>query len=203
MAKRSPLARGLWVIALSLLLAACERPAKPSFSGSEITGAAFGQHLALFDHDKRAVTLETFKGKLVVLFFGYTHCPDVCPTTLADMDAALRSLPREAASKVQVLFVTVDPERDTPEVLKAYVPYFNPGFLGLYGTPAEVARVAKEFRVVYRRHVEPGASDYLIDHSAGSYVLDGQGRPRLYLPYGHPAEAIAADLLALLGAEAA
>lgn len=198
MSKPARLWRGLWALALSLLLVACERPAKPSFSGSDISGAEFGRHLALFDHNKRAVTLETFKGKLVVLFFGYTHCPDVCPTTLSDMDAALRSMPAAVASKVQVLFVTVDPERDTPEVLKTYVPYFNPGFLGLYGSPAEVARVAKAFRVVYRRHVEPGASDYLIDHSAGSYVLDGAGRLRLYLPYGHPAEAIAADLVTLL-----
>lgn len=194
----------LWLFALALSLSGCERAAdRPTFTGSDISGAAFGLQLALTDHNLRPVTLETFKGRLVVLFFGYTHCPDVCPTTLSDMDAALKSMPPEAADKVQVLFVTVDPERDTPEVLKAYVPYFNSGFLGLYGSPAEVARAAKDFRIVYRRHVEPGASGYLVDHSAGSYVLDGHGRLRLYLPYGHPVADIAADLLTLLKADPA
>lgn len=196
--------RLLGCLVLALALLGCQRTVnEPSFTGTDITGADFGRQLALTDHHLRPVTLKTFQGRLVVLFFGYTHCPDVCPTTLSDMDAALKSMPPEAAAKVQVLFVTVDPERDTPEVLKAYVPYFNPTFLGLFGSESEVARVAKEFRIVYRRHVEPGASGYLVDHSAGSYVLDGQGRLRLYLPYGHPAADIAADLLALLEAGAA
>lgn len=196
-------ARWLWLIALALSVAGCEQAAKPTYGGSDISGADFGLSLALTDHNGRAVTLETFADKLVVLFFGYTHCPDVCPTTLSDMAEALKLMPPEAAAKVQVLFVTVDPERDTAEILKAYVPYFHPDFLGLRGSPAEVALAAKNFRVVYRRHVEPGASDYLVDHSAGSYVLDGKGRPRLYLPYAHPAEAIAQDLLTLLKAELA
>lgn len=197
------LTRWLCLTALVLSVAGCEQPAKPSFRGSDISGADFGRSLALTDHNGRAVTLETFTGKLVVLFFGYTHCPDVCPTTLSDMAEALKLMSLEAAAKVQVLFVTVDPERDTAEVLRAYVPYFHPDFLGLRGSPAEVALAAKNFRVVYRRHVEPGAIDYLVDHSAGSYVLDGKGRPRLYLPYAHPAEAIAQDLLTLLKAETA
>jgi len=198
------LLRQFWLYALALSLLGCEQgTSEPSFTGSDISGAGFGLRLALTDHNLRPVTLETFRGKLVVLFFGYTHCPDVCPTTLSDMDAALKLMPPEAASRVQVLFVTVDPERDTPEVLKAYVPYFNPGFLGLFGSPAEVAQAAKEFRIVYRRHVEPGASGYLVDHSAGSYVLDGHGRVRLYLPYGHTAADIAADLLTLLKADPA
>jgi protein SCO1/2 len=197
------LTRWLCLTALVLGLVGCDQPAKPSYRGSDITGADFGLSLALTDHNGRAVTLETFAGKLVVLFFGYTHCPDVCPTTLSDMAEALKLMPREAVAKVQVLFVTVDPERDTAEVLKAYVPYFQPDFLGLRGSPAQVALAAKNFRVVYRRHVASGASDYLVDHSAGSYVLDGKGRPRLYLPYAHPAQAIAEDLSTLLKADAA
>jgi protein SCO1/2 len=188
----------LALILLGLLGCGNEGPAQ--FKGTDITGANFGHRLELTDHNGRRVSLETFRGKLVVLFFGYTHCPDVCPTTLSDMAQALKLMGPEAAGKVQILFVSVDPERDTPETLKAYVPYFHPSFLGLYGTPEEVAQAAKEFKVVYRKHVEPGATGYLVDHSAGSYVLDGQGRLRLYLPFAHPAQAIFQDLNTLMGA---
>ena len=193
--------RYLWLLALALAAAGCDRAAKPVFHGSDITGANFGLSLALTDHNGRAVTLDTFKGKLVVLFFGYTHCPDVCPTTLSDLAEAFKQMPKGTSAKVQVLFVTVDPERDTPDVLRAYVPYFDPSFLGLYGSQEQVALAAKEFRVVYRRQVEPGAEGYLVDHSAGSYVLDGHGRMRLYLPYGHSPHDIASDLATLLQAD--
>jgi len=194
-----------WLLAVTLMLSlvGCDQPTRPAFRGSDISGSNFGLSLTLTDHNGRAVTLDTFKGKLVVLFFGYTHCPDVCPTTLSDMAAAFKLMPEGAPDKVQVLFVTVDPERDTAEVLKAYVPYFHPTFLGLRGSPEQVAQAAKEFRIVYRRHVEPGADGYLVDHSAGSYVLDSQGRLRLYLPFGHTPQDIANDLLALLKAGAA
>jgi len=188
--------RLFWLFLLALGLAGCGAPA-PEFKGSDITGADFGKHLALTDHNGRPVTLETFRGKLVVLFFGYTHCPDVCPTTLSDMAQALKLVPPAVAGKVQVLFVSVDPERDTPETLKAYVPYFHPAFLGLYGTPKEVAKAATEFKVAFRKHVEPGATGYLVDHSAGSYVLDEKGRLRLYLPFAHPPADIAHDLSTL------
>jgi protein SCO1/2 len=187
----------LMALALGLSVVACDRPAKPAYRGSDITGSTFGLRLALRDHNGRVVTLDTFKGKLVVLFFGYTHCPDVCPTTLSDLAAAFKLMPREVVDKVQVLFATVDPERDTPEVLRSYVPYFHPSFLGLYGSPAEVAQAARDFRVIYRRHVEPGVEGYLVDHSAGSYVLDSHGRLRLYLPFGHTPQDIANDLMAL------
>jgi protein SCO1/2 len=193
--------RWLLVFALLLGLAGCDQPKPPTYRGSDITGADFGLHLALNDHNGRAVTLNTFRGKLVVLFFGYTHCPDVCPTTLTDLAEAFKLMPKGASDKVQVLFVTVDPERDSPEVLKSYVPYFHPSFLGLHGTPEQVAQVAKDFRIVYSKHVEPGASEYLVDHSAGSYVLDGHGRMRLYLPFGHSPQDIAKDLSALLKAD--
>lgn len=198
MVKHLRLLRCLLLLTLALGVAGCHQPAKPAFRGSDISGSNFGQRLALTDHNGRAVTLDTFRGKLVVLFFGYTHCPDVCPTTLSDMAEAFKLMPKGAPDKVQVLFVTVDPERDTPEVLKAYAPYFHPSFLGLYGTPAQVAQAAKDFRIVYRRHVEPGVDGYVVDHSAGSYVLDSHGRLRLYLPFGQTPPDIANDLSVLL-----
>lgn len=191
------MARRFLAFILLVWMAGCGGGPPPDYKGTDITGATFGRHLALIDHNGRAVTLETFRGKLVVLFFGYTHCPDVCPTTLSDLAQAMKLLGPTVAAKVQVLFVTVDPERDTPETLKAYVPYFNPSFLGLYGTPAQIEEAAREFKVVFRKHVEPGATGYLVDHSAGSYVLDTSGRIRLYLPFAHPAKDIAHDLSTL------
>lgn len=195
------MARGFWAIILALWVAGCGSGPAPEYKGSDITGADFGKRLALTDHNGRAVTLESFRGKLVVLFFGYTHCPDVCPTTLLDMAQALKLMEPSVAARVQVLFVSVDPERDTPDTLKAYVPYFHPSFLGLYGSPEQVAEAAREFKVVYRKHVEPGATGYLVDHSAGSYVLDASGRLRLYLPFAHPPADIAHDLSLLARAD--
>jgi len=197
-----------WISCLVLGLAACGSGTPLDVKGTDITQAAEfksvpgggERRLALHDHHGRSVTLASFNGKLIVLFFGYAHCPDVCPTTLSDMAQALTLLRPEDAGKIQVLFATVDPERDTPETLKSYVPYFHPDFLGLYGTPEEVAQAAREFRVVYRKHVEPGATSYLVDHSAGSYVLDANGRLRLYLPFAMPPADIAHDLSTLLRA---
>lgn len=191
------MARRFWVFILSLWIFGCGGDPAPEYKGSDITGADFGKRLALTDHNGRPVTLESFRGKLVVLFFGYTHCPDVCPTTLLDMAQALKLMEPSVAARVQMLFVTVDPERDTPDILKAYAPYFHPSFLGLHGTPAQVETTAREFKVVYRKHVEPGATGYLVDHTAGSYVLDAAGRLRLYLPYAHSPVDIAHDLNAL------
>ncbi|OYY93326.1 MAG: hypothetical protein B7Y41_11115 [Hydrogenophilales bacterium 28-61-23] len=187
---------------LSFLLTGCGAEAPLDVKGTDITQSADftagKRQLALTDHNGRPVTLDSFKGKVVVLFFGYTHCPDVCPTTLSDMATAMKLLPPAEAARVQVLFASVDPERDTPETLKAYVPYFHPGFLGLYGTPAQVAQAAREFKIVYRKHVEPGATGYLVDHSAGSYVLDWKGDLRLYLPFALPPADIAHDLSVLI-----
>jgi protein SCO1 len=198
----------LGLLGFVLLTVGCGNDAKLDLKGTDISSAAgFAsdsasnqRQLALIDHNGHPVTLASFRGKLVVLFFGYTHCPDVCPTTLSDMAQALKLMPPEAASQVQVLFVTVDPERDTPEILREYVPYFHPDFLGLYGSNEQVALAAKEFKIVYRKHLEPGASDYLIDHSAGTYVLDTRGRLRLYLQFGMPPADIAHDLSTLLKA---
>jgi protein SCO1/2 len=186
------------LLPLLFFLAACSPAPKPEYKGTDISGADFGRQLNLTDHNGVRRSLADFRGKLIVLFFGYTHCPDVCPTTLADVARALAELGPDQAARVQVLFVSVDPERDTPAMLKAYVPYFHPAFLGLHGSPEEVAAAAKEFRIVYRRHVEAGASGYLVDHTAGSYVLDGKGRLRLFLPFAQPAPDIAHDLRLLL-----
>lgn len=183
---------------LLVLTTACAPGQRADFVATDITGADFGRALELTDHNGVRHSLKDFRGKLVVLFFGYTHCPDVCPTTLADMAAAFKLMPAEAAKQVQVLFVSVDPERDSAEMLKQYVPYFHPSFLGLLGTPDEVAAAAKEFRIHYRKHVEPGATDYLVDHTAGSYVLDKQGRLRLFQPFAQPPADIAHDLELLL-----
>jgi len=194
------LRRGLLLLTLVLLAGCGSGERDLEFKATDITGAEFGKQLALRDHNNQQVSLDTLRGKLVVLFFGYTHCPDICPTTLSDLAQALALLRPEEAERVQVLFVTVDPERDTPDILREYVPYFHPTFLGLYGTPAEVEAAAREFRVVFRRHETAGVSQYLVDHSSGSYVLDAAGRLRLYQPFAQSPADIAHDLRLLLAA---
>jgi protein SCO1/2 len=186
---------------LAAALAACGGPEGPRFRGTDITGADFGRTLELTGHDGKPRALDDFRGKLVVLFFGYTHCPDVCPTTLADVAGSLKALGADAA-RVQVLFVTLDPERDTREVLSQYVPAFDPSFLGLYGDAAATERAAKEFKIFYekRRGGAPGA--YTVDHSAQVYVLDGRGRLRLLERNERIAQDLAEDLRALLNEKA-
>jgi protein SCO1/2 len=169
------------------------------FQATDITGAGFARDFRLTDHNGQVRTLADFRGKAVAVFFGYTHCPDVCPTTLSDFAAALQLLGPEA-ERVQVIFVTVDPQRDTPELLKQFVPAFNPGFLGMFTDADALARLAREFKVVYQKNSVKAADDYLIDHSAGTFVYDPQGRLRLLMPYGSPPEAIAQDLKTLLAA---
>ena len=187
------------VLALSAALGACGKPQDaPKFALTDVTEANFGRELNLLDHNGKQRTLADFQGKVVLVFFGFTHCPDACPTTLAEMAQAVRELGPDAAN-VQVLFVTVDPERDTPEVLKQYVPSFNPGFLGLYGDPEATARAAKEFRVFYQKQPSP-AGGYSVDHTAGTYVYDRQGRLRLFAQYGRGAAPILHDIRILLGA---
>lgn len=168
------------------------------FNATDITGADFGTDFQLTDHHGKSRTLADFKGKAVVIFFGYTHCPDVCPTTMSDMAQALKLLGNDA-EKVQVLFVTVDPERDTQELLANYVPAFNPGFIGLYGDEAATAKVAKDFRIFYQKHKNAKGKSYDVDHTAGTYVFDPTGKLRLFISYGQGAESIAHDLRILLG----
>jgi protein SCO1/2 len=193
--------RGLVLAALLAVLGACGRseppPPAPNFLATDITGVPWGRDFRLTDFNGKIRSLVDFRGKVVALFFGYTHCPDVCPTTLSDFAAAIRDLGADG-KKVQVLFVTVDPERDTPELLARYVPSFNPTFLGLYTDPVSLAALAKEFKVVYQKNSIQGPADYLIDHSAGTYVFDAQGRLRLHMAYGTGPRAIAQDLRTLL-----
>jgi protein SCO1/2 len=186
----------LAVIAAALVLAACG-PAVPTFKGADITGASFGRELSLADHHGKARTLADFHGKAVVIFFGFTQCPDVCPTALSTLAEAMRRLGPDAA-RVQVLFVTIDPERDTAELLSRYVPAFHPSFLGLRGDAEATARVAKEFKVLYQKVPGQTPDTYTMDHSAGLYLLDPQGRLRVFESHGQGAEAIAHDLAQLL-----
>jgi protein SCO1/2 len=181
---------------LVALLCACA-PEGPKFRSTDVTGADFGRVLALTGHDGKPHSLEEFRGKAVVLFFGYTHCPDICPTTLADAAAALKKLGADAA-RVQVLFVTVDPERDTAQVLAQYVPAFDPSFLGLYGDAEATQRAAKEFRMFYAKNTGSMPGAYTVDHSAQTFVFDPQGRLRLLVRPERISQDLAADLQTLL-----
>lgn len=181
----------------SVAMLACQKtPPAPVFQATDITGAAFARDFELPDHNGKTRKLADFRGKVVAVFFGYTHCPDVCPTTLSDFATALKSL-GEDAKNVQVLFVTVDPQRDTPALLKQFVPAFNPSFLGLHPSESQLKVITNEYKVVHQKTATKDG-EYLIDHSAGTYVHDTQGRVRLLIPYGSSATAIAADLKTLL-----
>jgi protein SCO1/2 len=180
----------------ALLAAACGKSEAPQFQLTDVTGAGFGKTLELTDHNGKRRTLADFKGKVVVLFFGFTHCPDACPTTMMELATVAKQLGPDA-ERMQVLFVTVDPERDTSEVLRQYVPSFNPAFIGLSGTPDETARAAKEFKIYYQKQAQPGGS-YTMDHSAGTFVLDAQGRLRLFGAYGAGAVPLVHDIRLLL-----
>jgi protein SCO1/2 len=182
---------------LIAVLAACGAGG-PAFQASDISGSSFGRDFELKDPQGRTRTLADFRGKAVVLFFGYTQCPDVCPTTLAALAEAMKRLGADA-DRVQVLFVTVDPERDTPALLAQYVPAFDPRFLGLYGDADATARTAKEFKVLYQKVAGP-TGNYTMDHSAGTYVFDPQGRLRLYVSNGQGPDVFVHDLRELLHA---
>lgn len=184
-------------LVLSLVLAGCQPAPPPAFQATDITGAAFARDFKLTDHTGVTRTLADFKGKVVAVFFGYIHCPDVCPTTLTDFAAALKLLGPEA-SRVQVIFVTLDPQRDTPDLLRQFVPAFDSRFLGMYSSEAGLKEVASEYKVVYQKTTVKSAEDYLLDHSAGTYIYDPQGRIRLLMPYGSKPESIALDLGILL-----
>jgi protein SCO1/2 len=170
---------------------------KPTFKGVDITGAEYARKLALTDADGQARTLADFKGRVVVVFFGYTQCPDVCPTTMAELAEVKRDLGADGA-RVQGIFVTVDPERDTAALLKAYVANFGPDLIGLRGSVKEVQAVAKEFKVFFAKVPGKTATSYTVDHTAGSYVFDTQGRVRLFTRYGSGAQALKDDLKILL-----
>lgn len=185
----------LGLVLATAALYGCTGPG-PSFKNTDITGADYGKELTLTDHTGKTRTLADFRGKVVVVFFGYTHCPDVCPTTLAELKVAREQL-GDDGKRVQVLFVTLDPERDTRDLLANYVPAFDPSFLGLYGDAAATARVAKEFKVFYQKVPGSAPGSYTVDHSSGSYVFDPQGRLRLLVRPGNVPNLVA-DLRILL-----
>ncbi len=191
-------AAGSLVAALACVigLLACS-PSKPQFDSTDITGADFARDFQLLDAAGQPRTLADYRGRAVVMFFGYTQCPDVCPTTMADLRTVMEALGPDAA-RVQVLFVTLDPARDTPALLSQYVPLFDPRFVGLYGDEAATARTAKEFKVFYQKNPGPTPTSYTLDHSAGSFVFDPSGRVRLFVRQGQSAASITHDLKLLL-----
>jgi protein SCO1/2 len=186
--------------ALTVSLAACDKlPGKPkvSFQNTDVTGLDYAKGFALTDHTGKPRTLADFKGKVVVVFFGYTQCPDVCPTTMAEMASVMQKL-GPLADQVQVLFITLDPERDTQQLLASYVPAFDKRFIGLRGTPEQTAKTAKEFKVFYAKVPGTDPGSYTIDHTAGSYVFDRDGRLRLFIRHGQGPDPIVHDLRQLL-----
>ncbi|MBX3619442.1 MAG: SCO family protein [Rhizobacter sp.] len=186
-------------VSLAVSLAGCDKllGTKASFKAIDITGADYGRALSLPDQDGRVRTLADFKGKVVVVFFGYTQCPDVCPTTMAELAQVKKSLGPDG-DRVQGVFVSVDPERDTPERLKAYMASFDPSFIALRGTPEQTLAAAKDFKVYYAKVPGKTEGSYTMDHTAGSFVFDPSGRLRLFTRYGSGAEALTSDLKALL-----
>jgi protein SCO1/2 len=170
---------------------------KPKFVAIDVSGADYAKDFQLTDQNGQPRSLQDFRGKVVVMFFGFTQCPDVCPTSMTEL-AEVKKLLGPDGDKLQGLFVTVDPERDTPGVLKAYMANFDPGFLALYTTPDKLAAVAKDYKVYYKKVEGKTPTSYTMDHSAGSYIYDTQGRLRLYTRYGSGAPAMAADIKLLL-----
>ena len=189
------------VLACVLTLSACDNKGMPLpktvFANTDITGLDYGKDFSLTDHTGKPRTIADFRGKLVFVFFGYTHCPDICPTTLSDMAGIMKSLGSDA-DKLQVLFITLDPERDTPEVMAGYVPAFHPGFLGLYGDRLATEKVARDFKIFQQRVPGPDGKSYTIDHTAASYVFDTQGRLRLFVRHGQGGAPLLNDLKLLL-----
>ena len=179
-----------------LLVSGCGGGAQ-KFNSVDITGANYARDFALTDHAGAKRTLADYRGKVVAVFFGFTQCPDVCPTTLADLAQVKRQLGKDG-ERLQVIFITVDPERDSQEVLQRYVPGFDPSFVALYGSAEQTAATAKEFKVFYQKVPGKTATSYSIDHTAGTYVFDREGRVRLFVKHGQGVEPMVADLKRLL-----
>ncbi len=187
--------RGLLLAVLLCCLMGCSKQQEQAeaFIGTDISGSALGNDLGLADQDGKLRHLAEFKGKVVAVLFGYTHCPDICPTTMADLARARRQL-GERGKQMQVLFVTLDPARDSAEVLKRYVPSFDASFIGLRGDEAATKTVAQDFKVFFARQDSASKAGYSIDHSGGIYVFDRQGRVRIYLNVGQKPQDIAHDI---------
>ena len=178
------------------LFTACS-PQQASFASVDVTGAAYAQNFELTDHNGQVRHLPDFAGKVVVMFFGYTQCPDVCPTSMSELAEVKKALGKDG-DQLQGLFVTVDPQRDTPELLKAYMVNFDPSFLALYTTPDKLAELTKDYKIYYKRVEGKTPTSYTMDHSAGSYVYDTKGRLRLFTRYGMGAKSLTEDIRILL-----
>ena len=183
----------------ALVLVGCDRagPAPGGFKAIDITGAEYARDFDLPDANGQRRTLADFKGRVVVVFFGFTHCPDVCPTTMIELAEVKKALGPDGA-RVQGIFITVDPERDTPELLRAYIGNFDPSFVALRGSVEETAALAKRFKIFYAKVPGKTEGNYTIDHTAASFVFDPNGKVRLYTRYGSGAEALKSDLRLLL-----
>ncbi len=188
--------RATMLAAATLMLGACS-PDKPQFRSIDVTGADYARDFKLADHNGQQRTLADFRGKVVVIFFGFAQCPDVCPTAMAELAEVKRLLGADAG-KLQGLFITLDPERDTPEVLKAYMGNFDPAFLALRPEAQELPDLAKHFKIFYKKNEGKTAGSYTLDHTAASYVFDPQGRVRLYTRHGMGPAALSEDLKILL-----
>ncbi len=180
-----------------LLLCACSQATKLDFKNTDITGLEYANGFSMPDFNGKMRHLSDFKGKVVVMFFGYTQCPDVCPTTMAELSTVMKQLGPQA-DQVQVLFVTLDPARDTPAVLAQYVPNFDKRFLGLVGDEAATKKIASDFKIFYEKVPGKTPGSYSLDHSAGSYVFDKEGHIRLFVRFNQGAEPVAHDLKLLL-----
>ena len=191
------IASGALFAGVPVFFTACSEAPKPAFKGVDITGVDYAKDLPLTDQFGKARHISDFAGKVVAVFFGYTHCPDVCPTTMSEM-AQVKSELGADGDKLQVIFVTVDPERDTPEVLKAYMANFDPSFLALRGSAQELAAVAKDFKIFYKQVPGPTPTSYTMDHSAGLYMFDPSGRLRLFQRYGAGVQPLTDDTRLLL-----
>ncbi|MEN9725134.1 MAG: hypothetical protein RLZZ98_643 [Pseudomonadota bacterium] len=186
------------LVLIACFLVACGHPQAPAkLYGADIGGADFVGDFELLDHHGAKRQMSDYQGKVVVLFFGYTHCPDVCPTAMADMAKMMKLLGNDA-NQVQVLFVTLDPERDNQQVLAKYVPSFDERFVGLYGNTQQTAEVAKRYKVFFEKKDVAGKSGYTIDHSAGAFVFDKAGKVRIYFRNGQKPNEMASDLKQLL-----
>lgn len=194
--RRRILQAALGVGVATFLLPACT-PKKPSFQSIDLTGADYAKGFSLIDQNGQRRSLKDFSGKVVVVFFGFTQCPDVCPTTMVELAQVKKSLGADG-DKLQVVLISVDPERDTPEILKAYMTNFDPSFLALRPTLPELAAVAKEFKIYYKKVEGSAPGSYSMDHTAGSYVFDGKGHIRLFTRYGSDADLLVSDIRQLI-----
>jgi len=178
------------------LICACS-PQQAAFSSVDVTGAEYGKGFELTDHNGQVRHLGDFAGKVVVMFFGYTQCPDVCPTSMAELAGIKKALGKDG-DRLQGLFVSIDPQRDTPEVLKGYMANFDPTFLALSAPPDKLAELAKDYKIYYKKVEGKTPNSYTMDHSAGSYVYDTKGQLRLFSRYGSDPKGLTEDIRILL-----